>query len=116
MTEETKATGEIVDVTPIFNYTRDITIIKRFVEQVTRLSGDDHLGSEALAYIRTNLPWARQAISSLMADDIKWQIASGIFPLREPVITFHEFKPDPIDKDVCINGPCYTFKTADIHL
>ena len=108
MTEETKATGEIVDVTPIFNYTRDITIIKRFVEQVTRLSGDDHLGSD--------LPWASQAISSLMADDIKWQIASGIFPLREPVITFHEFKPDPIDKDVCINGPCYTFKTADIHL
>ena len=115
---KTETTIRSIDVTPEFNYSRHVEIIKRFTEQLTVLSDPDgeHLGSEAIAYIRKNIPWARRAVSEIMADDIRLQIKDESFPNRAPTIRFHEFIPDPVDTEVCINEGCYSFPTADVHL
>ena len=110
-----ETTTKTIDVTPIFNYTRQIAIVKRFIEQLTVLSGEDHLGSEAIAYTRDYLPVVRGAISELMADDIKAQIQSGEFPLRLPAITFHEFISDPVDP-ICIIDACFLTRINAVHL
>lgn len=100
---DTQPTTKTVDVTPIFNYTRPVEIVKRFIEQLTLLSGDEHLGSEAIAYVRTNVDHVRSAVSEVMADDIKQQIADKVFPIRAPSLYLHEFEPydgDP-ERRVC---------------
>lgn len=76
---------EFLNITPHFRYHRDVEILKRFIEQASRLSLDDHLGSEAIAYIRTNVEHAREAMSGVMADDVERQIQiTRDFPRPEP--------------------------------
>lgn len=137
MTFEEKAaitvTGRSIDVTPILNYSREITIVKRFIERLTALSEAiaEHdpsdtettsmeLSADMADFVRPALPFVRQAVSELMADDIKAQIMDGRFPLRVPVITFHEFEPeDQIDgatsRPRCINEDCYAFEDTAAH-
>lgn len=116
---ETKT--KTIDVTPIFNYTRQTAIVKRFIEQLTRLEALDREDPDRdnfeplLDYIRDYLPVVRGAVSEMMADDIKAQIQSGEFPLRAPAITFHEFTSDPVDP-ICINDACFLTRINAVHL
>ena len=127
------ATVETVDVTPIFNYTREIEIVKRFAERLSALSeaianaSTDPSSDEpfetlaAMAdFVRPALPHVRQAISELMADDIKHQILDGTFPLRFPAIDFHEFQPEGQINDAtspphCMYEECWALEDTVAH-
>jgi hypothetical protein len=110
---ETEPTVRSVNVAPIFNYTRSITVLKRFIEQLTRLESEaavplatDHSNARArsdrlVGYIAANINHARTAVSEIMADDIKQQIADEVFPSRFPPISFHEFIPYEFSKGSC---------------
>lgn len=99
------STEKTFDVTPIFNYQRSVEVVKRFTERVTALSdlpGDD-LGSEMLDYVRANIKFLRGAVSEIMADDVRLQIATNIFPLR-PQFRPHAYTPIS-DRDPSCNTP-----------
>jgi hypothetical protein len=103
-----------IDVTQVFHYSRDIEIVKRFIEQLTKHSDtiakrpDPESDYEQLAeladYVAANLTHVRNAVSEAMADDIKTQIAEGKFPLRTQQVEFHPFTPyeaNPLACDEC---------------
>jgi len=76
---------ETMDLTPSFRYHRDVEILKRFGEQLMLLSGDDHLGSEIVKYVRTNMPHVVSALSGILADDVERQIQiTKDFPRPQP--------------------------------
>jgi len=82
------ATDEVVGsivLNPQFRYHRDVEILKRFTERLSALSDGDHLGSEAIAYVRANIQHARDAVSGVMADDVERQIQiTKDFPRPQP--------------------------------
>jgi hypothetical protein len=118
----TEPTGETVDLTPIFNYHRDVEIVKRFLEQLTAMQKNVHAG-DVYRYLDDNLIHARNAMSGIMADDIERQIQiTKDFPLR-PQLFLHQFvgedlpgdwpigKPEP----VCTEDDCYVKRGAMVH-
>lgn len=105
------AVVKTIDVTPQFNYSHDMEVVKRFIEQTTKHSdmvvehpGDyeyDHLVNMA-DYVRINLDAIRAAVSGLMADDIQRQIVMGQFPLIKQ-LRLHEYEAriTPGKNDIC---------------
>lgn len=97
------------DVTPIFNYQRSVEVVKRFTERLTALEALDREDPDRdnfeplLDYIRDNIKYLRGAVSEIMADDVRLQIATEIFPLR-PQFRPHVYTPLS-DRDPSCNTP-----------
>lgn len=105
---QTERVGSVT-LNPTFNYHRDVEIVKRFTERLSALSDDQHLGSEAISYVRANIGHVRDAVSGLMADDVERQIQiTKDFPLR-PQLFLHPFTSSPMssDPDRCDEDDCY---------
>lgn len=101
---EAEPTVKTYDVTPIFNYTRPVEVVKRFIEQLTAQNGGQPhpvYGNDIDGYIDANLSHVRAAVSEIMADDVKQQIADKTFPIRYPAIDFHVFVPYEPNPEFC---------------
>jgi hypothetical protein len=110
-----------VNLTPQFNYSRHVEIIKRFVEQVT--ANGSKLADDQARYIEANLEHVRDAMSQLLADDIERQIQiTKNFP-HGPALDLHPFElytgTMPHNGDVCgarvPSGRCGALRSDMVH-
>jgi len=107
-----------IDVTPTFNYQRHVEILKRFTEKLLWHSAIRTWPTPWVMadFIAEAMPYVKQAISELLADDVLLQIKSDTFPLH-PQITFHAFEPYEAEGEganVCVD--CDQGPTAVHHV
>lgn len=100
---ETELTGEMVDLTPRFNYNREVEVVKRFIEKVYGLAAEYESKNGPLDAgdpVEAIFVWAdkvegevRRAMGLVMSNDIERQIViDKNFPMQRQ-FWFHEFVP-----------------------
>lgn len=83
----------MVDITPQFVYSEPVDIVRRFIEDLTKVSsGRDSVTVEALCDVLDGIKGvglfaAREAMREVLTQDIELQIANKTFPLPKRV--FH---------------------------
>jgi hypothetical protein len=113
-TTKTTETGRTLDLTPSFNYSREVEIVKRFIEKVSYAPSLFSDPREIADWLGKVLPQVRKAMGLVMSNDIERQILiTKDFPIRFSILDFHEYTPYEASVEVFAGSETIPCSTCD---